>query len=274
MWSSTPQVHELGSAAQRVKNGVLAIGDSFGQSREFGEVVDRLRIGFWPTDFAGRSGVMGDVDPETVAAVFGFFSPDFVSRCLRDSAVAGTPSQLAREDRSAMDRWGRRVLDGLPNVERAAATAERIVSDADPTALPMFAAMRSHSNDRGDGHSRAVGRSLQNVLSESPEQAFWPGQRTQWRPCAETSPFCEGWNRLPRSMRSRPVPVNTSARSAASVPRRPPPKRSSNLRWRRSRPPPPNCSTISRPANSHRPRCPRCVAMAESRKQRRENQKS
>ena len=126
-----------------VKGGILATGGAFGQSAEFGELVERLGVGFWPTYFAARSGAMGNVGPETVAAVLGFFSPDHVAQCLAASVPAGMRSQIAAEDIAAMDRWGQRVFGDIADVGRAAQLAERVVAGADPSALPLFAGLRS-----------------------------------------------------------------------------------------------------------------------------------
>jgi hypothetical protein len=136
--------------AERVKRGVLSVGGAFGQSPEFRDLVERLGVGRWPTYFAARAGVMGDVEPEVVAAAFGFFSPEHVARCLRDAARAGSPSAIAGEDRAAMDRWGRRAFDGMANVARAATLAQQVVVSADPAGLPMFAALRAADTDDDD----------------------------------------------------------------------------------------------------------------------------
>lgn len=146
--------HDHTTTAARVKSGVLAIGGAFGQSPEFHELVERLGVGLWPTYFAARAGVMGDVGPEVVGAAFGFFSPDHVARCMRAAMSAGSPSEFASEDRAAMDRWGRRVFDGLPNAVRAAALAERVLAGADPAGLPMFAAMRAAQAYDSDARAR------------------------------------------------------------------------------------------------------------------------
>jgi hypothetical protein len=147
-------VHDHPTTAARVKGGVIAAGSEFGRSSENGELIDRLGVGRWPNYFAARGGFLGDVGPEVVAAVFGFFAPDHVARCMREAAAAGSPSELARANRAAMDRWGRRVFDGLPNVDRAAALAERVVAAADATGLPMLAGLRAAESADTDARAR------------------------------------------------------------------------------------------------------------------------
>ena len=88
--------------AARAKDGILAVGGLFGATPKFQHVFERLGSDRWPFYFAGRSGVMGDVEAETVAAAFGFFSPSFVARCIEESAASRPPCQVAREDRAAL----------------------------------------------------------------------------------------------------------------------------------------------------------------------------
>jgi hypothetical protein len=93
--------------------------------------------------FAGRGGVLGDVDASVVAAAMGFWEPGKVrARWEEGVAVAGA-SQAARRYAQACADWGEKHLAGVEGGERLVALAEKLVAAVDVAGLPLFAGWRS-----------------------------------------------------------------------------------------------------------------------------------
>ncbi|MEY2422716.1 MAG: hypothetical protein QOI95_2783 [Acidimicrobiaceae bacterium] len=113
--------------------------------------------------FAGRGGVLGDVDADVVAAAFGWFNPAIV-RAMWDEGVAiGGARETARRYNEACAAWGRDHLTGVDGLDRFATLADQVASAADGSGLPLFAGWRAEP--RADD---APGRAMQliHVLRE------------------------------------------------------------------------------------------------------------
>ena len=113
--------------------------------------------------FAGRGGVLGDVDADVVAAAMGWFNPAVV-RAMWDEGVAiGGARATARRYNEACAAWGRDHLAGIRGLDRFVALGEKIAAGADGSGLPLFAGWRAES--RVDD---APGRAMQliHVLRE------------------------------------------------------------------------------------------------------------
>jgi hypothetical protein len=93
--------------------------------------------------FAGRGGVLGDVDASVVIAAMGWFEPGMV-RGLWDEgiAVAGA-REAARRYGQACAAWGRDHLADAGDVERLAALTGQLVEATEPSGLPLFAGWRA-----------------------------------------------------------------------------------------------------------------------------------
>ena len=89
--------------------------------------------------FAGRGGVLGDVDAEVVYAAFGWFSPTI----LRPMWEAGMAVHGAREAAArygaACAAWGRDHLSEATGLDRFSQLAERVVGAAETSGRPLFA---------------------------------------------------------------------------------------------------------------------------------------
>jgi hypothetical protein len=113
--------------------------------------------------FAGRGGVLGEVDADVVTAAMGWFQPDLVAKMWgRGIAVAGA-RQAARHYAEACAEWGRDHLGRFPGADRLAALAERVVRSADVSGLSLFAGWRAMPLV-DDGPGRA--QQLVHVLRE------------------------------------------------------------------------------------------------------------
>jgi hypothetical protein len=122
---------------------VREFGNSFAEDPRTLRRARQLGLTGWAFYIAGRAGVLGDVDPDTVAAALGFVAADAV----RDGWEAGRrvvpPRQIAEHHLAECCRWGREKLDDLPGATRLVALAGRVVAAAEPGGLPLFAAWRA-----------------------------------------------------------------------------------------------------------------------------------
>jgi hypothetical protein len=125
------QLHDLGSAW-------MLSGETFARGADAG----------WANPFAlyfaGRGGVLGDVDAEVVHAAFGWFNP-VVVRALWDEgvAVAGAAA-AARAYAEACAAYGRDHLEGFDGAGRFAELAGRVVAGAESSGRPLFAGWKVH----------------------------------------------------------------------------------------------------------------------------------
>ena len=111
-----------------------------------------------PFYFAGRGGVLGDVDADVVIAAFGWWDPGLVRLMWgRGLAVVGA-REGARRYAQACAAWADDHVVGFPSVDRLSELAERVVGTADESGLPLFAGWRAEA--RADG---GVARMLQLV---------------------------------------------------------------------------------------------------------------
>lgn len=108
--------------------------------------------------FAGRGGVLGDVDAEVVYAAFGWFAPGVV----RPMWEAGVAVHGAREaaDRyaAACAAWGRDHLKGVDGLERFVELAERVLDATDTSGRSLFAGWKVQPRV-----TDAAGRAMQVV---------------------------------------------------------------------------------------------------------------
>lgn len=93
--------------------------------------------------FAGRAGVMGDVNGSAALSVMGWFNPDAV-RSMYDEgvAVAGARGAAARMF-EANALWGRDHFSGV-DLARFVELADKLVDGAETSGLPLFAGWRAH----------------------------------------------------------------------------------------------------------------------------------
>ncbi len=93
--------------------------------------------------FAGRGGVLGDVDASVVTAAMGFWEPGLVRAMWEEGVAVAGPREGARQYAQVCADWGEKHLAGFDGCERLAELAERLVGAADVAALPLFAGWRS-----------------------------------------------------------------------------------------------------------------------------------
>lgn len=93
--------------------------------------------------FLGRGGVLGDVEAAVVASAFGYFEPGLVARMWDEAKAVMAPREAGRAFHLASAELGRRRLAGVEGLEAFCAAAERVNDAADPTGLPLYAAIRA-----------------------------------------------------------------------------------------------------------------------------------
>jgi hypothetical protein len=93
--------------------------------------------------FAGRGGVLGDVDADVVAAAMGWFNPAIVRAMWEEGVAVAGAREAARRYSEACAAWGRDHLAGVERLDRFAALAEQVAGAADGSGLPLFAGWRA-----------------------------------------------------------------------------------------------------------------------------------
>lgn len=93
--------------------------------------------------FAGRGGVLGDVDADVVYSAFMFFDQPLVRKMWeRGVAVEGARKAGSRYA-GAADAWGKAHLGGFANAKRFNELAEKVVHSVDVGGLSLFAGLRA-----------------------------------------------------------------------------------------------------------------------------------
>ena len=131
--------------AAQVAPAISRLGGGFMISRYAKAVAEEN--GFtnpWTSYFAGRCGVLGDVDPGVVAASVFFYNPETVRYAVEQRQGSGLePAVGAERYRQACFAWGRARLEGFADAGRLADLLEPLVDGADETAAPIFAGWRA-----------------------------------------------------------------------------------------------------------------------------------
>ena len=93
--------------------------------------------------FAGRGGVLGDVDAAVVTAAMGWFHPGLV-RLMWDRGLAvASAREGARRYAQACADWATDHLTGFTSADRLSELAGKVVSGAEESGLPLFAGWRA-----------------------------------------------------------------------------------------------------------------------------------
>lgn len=93
--------------------------------------------------FAGRGGVLGDVDAGVVTAAMGWWQPGLVRLMWdRGVAVAGAREGARRYAQACAD-WATDHITGFTQADRLAELAEKVVTGVPEAGLPLFAGWRA-----------------------------------------------------------------------------------------------------------------------------------
>ena len=111
-----------------------------------------------PFYFAGRGGVLGDVDAGVIIAAMGWWDPGLVRLMWgRGLAVAGA-RESARRYQEACAAWAEDHVRGFADADRLSELAQKVVDGVGESGLPLFAGWRAEPRV-----SSGVGRMLQLV---------------------------------------------------------------------------------------------------------------
>lgn len=123
-------LHDIGTVWM-MHQDTRARGEEYGYSKH---------LAFY---FAGRGGVLGDVDASVVTAAMGWWHPGIVRLMWgRGIAVAGARESARRYGQACVD-WANDHLTGFPSADRLAELAGRVVTNAEESGLPLFAGWRA-----------------------------------------------------------------------------------------------------------------------------------
>ena len=113
--------------------------------------------------FAGRGGVLGDVDADVVCSAFGWFAPTVVRPMWEAGVAVHGARPAATRYFAACAEWGRDHLNGVEGLDRFADLAERVTGAAERSGRPLFAGW-SREPRVTDGPGRAM--QLVHVMRE------------------------------------------------------------------------------------------------------------
>lgn len=101
--------------------------------------------------FAGRGGVLGDVDADAVYEAFVFFPPDAVQTAWESAAGIETRAESARRFAESGHRWASEHLpEDAVDYRRLAELAGKVVAGADGSEAPVFAGWRELPEPAGE----------------------------------------------------------------------------------------------------------------------------
>jgi hypothetical protein len=130
-------------AAAAAKGAVLELGGAFSHDPKTMRKARQLGLTGWAFYVAGRAGALGDVGPDTVAAAMAFIAPEAVRDGWEAAGKVASPHAVAGYNLGECCRWGRENLEPFYGLPRLVELVERVVSEADPAGMPLFAAWRA-----------------------------------------------------------------------------------------------------------------------------------
>jgi hypothetical protein len=141
--STSVPIHDIGTA-------VYMSADVFGWAAEWG----------WTNPFAfyfaGRGGMLGDVDHDVVTSTLGWFEPNAVKAMFSEgSAIAGSATAAVRMA-EAHAKWGDKHFARVEGIEEMVAVTEELVAGLEGSALPIFVGWRN-----AEPAASAAGRAAQ-----------------------------------------------------------------------------------------------------------------
>jgi hypothetical protein len=113
--------------------------------------------------FAGRGGVLGDVDAGVVIAAMGWWDPGLVRVMWERGLAVASAREGARRYAQACAEWAEEHLSGFADADRLSELAEKVVNGAEEAGLPLFAGWRAEPRAEG-GPARML--QLVHVLRE------------------------------------------------------------------------------------------------------------
>ena len=126
-----------------VKNDIARLGGGFMLSDQAKAAATSAGTGGWALYMLGRGGVLGEVDPDVVAAAFHFFPSDKVRKGWAKARAIITPQGAVGLFTGACHEWGRRHLAEAKELDRLAELLEKAAKAAPVAGVPLFAGWRA-----------------------------------------------------------------------------------------------------------------------------------
>jgi len=104
--------------------------------------------------FAGRGGVLGDVDADVVYSAFCFFDQNLTRKMWERGVQVEGARKAGTRYSGAADAWGKAHLGGFKNATRFNELAEKVVRSVDPAGVTLFAGLRAEKLSENP-HARA-----------------------------------------------------------------------------------------------------------------------
>lgn len=132
---------EAAAAASRWP--VIRLGGAFMTDRETHARGAELGLDGWAFYYAGRGGVLGDVDASVVQAAFVFLPPAMVRRGWDKARGLLAYAEAAGRYAAACQHWGRTHLTGFDGVKRLGELCVAVARAADPAGMTLFGGWRA-----------------------------------------------------------------------------------------------------------------------------------
>jgi hypothetical protein len=132
------------------KASVRFLGSAFTECPKTLRRARELGLTGWAFFVAGLGSALGGVPADVVSSAIGFIAPEAVRDAWETARRVCPIDEIAAHNVEQCCRWGSERLDGFGATSRLVDLAERAVANADPTAMPLFAAWRNAS---GTGRS-------------------------------------------------------------------------------------------------------------------------
>ena len=127
--STSVPIHDIGTA-------IYLSSDVFGWAGEWG----------WSNPFAfyfaGRGGMLGEVNTEVVTSAMGWFSPDAVAPMYSEGIAVAGAQRAGERMAEAHAKWGDKYYAAVDGLERAVAISEEAVQGLEGSAIPLFVGWR------------------------------------------------------------------------------------------------------------------------------------
>ncbi|MFM8625447.1 MAG: helix-turn-helix domain-containing protein [Actinomycetota bacterium] len=187
--SACPLIGELGSAFYFIP--------------ETGAVGKELGLGGMEFYVLGRGGSMGDCDGRAIAAAFGYFNPDFLTKVWGDAAAKCPPRKAGSAHLECAANLGRAKFGSLAGLDGLVAALDKVRTAVDPDGLGLYAAMATEPLA-----SDAPGRAMQLIalLREFRGSAHLVALRTVGlaSPVAHAAKRPDMWNLFGHPEESKP----------------------------------------------------------------------
>lgn len=135
----------LAETAQGCGSAIHRLGGAFMSDPATAGYGQPLGLQGWPFYYAGRCGVLGDVEPDVVVSATVFIPAHVVAKGWARARGTGRLADGVEAYARACADWGEHHLSAVDGAERLAVLLERVVDAASVVNAPLFAGWRAVS---------------------------------------------------------------------------------------------------------------------------------